>query len=160
MSKRVKKNRHRKMDPYIPVCILLLGAVIVAGSMSLGGEKEKLEDRLPKILEWEKKEQETVEALPKEMKYEVHLEVPKNVQIIQQEENSVKITWNGCEDAMAYDVCIEHGEEIIYEEVYKPEFIHKDMDTDEPYTYKIRARRYGLYTYWSPNILCKLEIEE
>lgn len=156
MANKVKKNRHRKTDPYIPVCILLLGAVVVIGSISLGGEKEESDNRLVKIIEWERKEEKTVEALPKKMKYEVNLEIPLQVKITEHNQpGELKIIWQGCEDAMAYDICIDDGDSTVYEEVYDTQFIHKNMNRDKTYRYKVRARRYGLYTYWSSEIIYK-----
>ena len=160
MSKKVKKNRHRKVDPYIPIGLLLLGVIVVLGYISWGGEKVKEDGRLSDILVWERKEKQEVEALPKEIKYEVDLQIPKNVKFVEETDNNqngeVKIVWDCCGDAMAYDICINSQDGTEYEEVYNKEFTHKNPKKDRQYNYKVRARRYGLYTNWSPTISKKL----
>ncbi len=166
-NKRVKKNKHRKTDPYIPLFILLLGGAVVVVGMSLIGEKQYLVGQLSKIFQWERQETEVVSVLPKKTKEEVHLEVPLNVKVVQPskddkklKDGEVKITWDGCEEAMAYDICIDDGKNTTYEEVYTTEFVHSNMEIDKLYTYKVRARRYGIYTYWTPNVFYKNEVKQ
>ena len=145
MEKKIKKNRYRKVNTYIPVCILLTGAVVVAGGIGWGIERGNTEEILPKILEWERKEEKTIQMLPDKVEYDINLDIPSNIKLTELE-GEIKLTWNGSSDAMAYDVCIDDK---VYEQVYTEEFIHKKSSKDENHTYKVRARRYGSYTKWS-----------